>query len=101
MCILDAYLYFKFQAVQRQELPSKIDDFSTFLGKLAYQLIFNDLIDGSVASLVVSEVDTYLTLHLQVGQSHFQFQVHYLASLSTLPFGPQKASRCLRRCRHE
>ena len=45
MCIVDAYLYFKFEAVQRQELTSKIDDFSTFLGKLAYQLIFNDLIE--------------------------------------------------------
>ena len=44
MCIVDAYLCFKFEAIQRQELPSKVDDFSTFLGKLAYQLIFNDLI---------------------------------------------------------
>ena len=89
---------FKFEAIQRQELPSKIDDFSTFLGKLAYQLIFNNLIeeghllrerDGSVASLVVPEVNTYLTLHIHAGQSHFQFQVHYLAPLSVLPFGPQ------------
>ena len=36
---------FKFEAIQRQELTSKIDEFSTFLGKLAYQLIFNDLIE--------------------------------------------------------
>ena len=103
---------FKFETIQRQELLSKIDEFSTFLGKLAYQLIFNDLIeeghnfrerDGSanLSSPEVPEVNTSLTLHLHVGQSHFQFQVHYLAPLSTLPFDLQKASRCLRRCRHK
>ena len=36
---MDAYLYFKLEAIQRQELPSKIDDFSAFHGKLAYQII--------------------------------------------------------------
>ena len=40
MCIVDAYLCFKFEAIQRQELPSKIDDFSAFLGKLALSANF-------------------------------------------------------------
>ena len=107
ICIVDAYLCFKFEVIQRQELPSRLMTFQHFLAG-----IFNDLIeeghnfreqDGSanVSSPEVPEVNTSLTLHLHEGQSHFQFQVHYLAPLSTLPFGPQKASRCLRRCRHK
>ena len=38
-----------------------------------------------MASLKVPEINTFPTLHLHLGQSHFQFQVHYLAPFSTLP----------------
>ena len=59
---MDAYLCFKFEAIQRQELPSKNDDFSAFLGNLAYQLIFNDLIEVKSGITSESEMEVQVCL---------------------------------------
>ena len=48
MVITDAFLAYRYELRQKDVMEDRIDDFSTFLGQLAHQLIINTFTQEAV-----------------------------------------------------